>query len=104
VNWSRLTRIAQMVTDDAPKVLRMLAQNDGQKPVALDHVRDLWGEARETAAKDQAAMKSPTPPKTRELELQKEREFGAGPDGAGGRERARTPSIDISRGRSGLNL
>lgn len=101
VNWSRLTRIGQMVTDDAPKVLRMLALNDGQKPVALDHVRDLWEEARKTAAKDQAAMR---PSKERELELHKEREFGVGPDGAEGRERTRTPSIEISRGRSGLNL
>jgi dihydroxyacetone kinase len=101
VNWSRLTRIGQMVNDDAPKVLRMLALNDGQKPVALDYVRDLWEEARKTAAKERAAM---TPPKEREFELQKEREFGVESDGAGGRERTRTPSIEISRGRSGLNL
>lgn len=42
VNWSRLTQSAALVTDDAPRLLRMLAQNDGQKPVALDHVRDAW--------------------------------------------------------------
>lgn len=101
VNWSRLTRIGQMVTDDAPKVLRMLAQNDGQKPVALDHIRDLWSEARKVSAME---VMEPKPTKDRDLQLQKEREFGAGPDGAGERQRARTPSIEISRGRSGINL
>lgn len=101
VNWSRLTRIGQMVTDDAPRVLRMLAENDGQKPVALDHIRDLWNAARGAAAKDAMA---PVPIKDREVELQKERAFGGGPDGAGERQRTRTPSIEVSRGRSGLNL
>jgi conjugative relaxase-like TrwC/TraI family protein len=47
VNWSRLTQSAALVTDDAPRVLRMLAQNDGQKPVALDHVRDAWQAIKE---------------------------------------------------------
>lgn len=45
VNWSRLTRAADLVTDDAPRVLTMLARNDGQKLVALDHVRDAWENA-----------------------------------------------------------
>jgi hypothetical protein len=101
VNWSRLTRIGQMVTDDAPRVLRMLAENDGQKPVALDHIRELWNAARGAAANDAMA---PVPIKDRELELQKERAFGGGPDGAGERQRTRAPSIEVSRGRSGLNL
>jgi hypothetical protein len=42
VNWSRLTHSAALVTDDAPRVLQMLAQNDGQKPVALDHIAAAW--------------------------------------------------------------
>jgi hypothetical protein len=40
VNWSRLTHSAALVTDAAARALRMLAQNSGQKSVALDHVRE----------------------------------------------------------------
>lgn len=73
VNWSRLTRSAALVTDDAPRVLRMLAQNDGQKPVALDHVRDAWQAAK--AGLEEGATGRPDPlgrqhrPRERELEL-----------------------------------
>jgi len=67
VNWSRLTQTADLVTDDAARVLRMLAQNDGQKPVALDHVRTLWAE-RGTGADGIGARATATDPgATREI-------------------------------------
>jgi hypothetical protein len=91
VNWSRLTRNAALVTDDAPRVLRMLALNDGRKPVALDHVRDIW----------EATRAGTQPPPDRELSLQ--RGLGSDADEAK-RNREPARSFDSGPGKGGPSL
>lgn len=97
VNWSRLTRIGEMVTDDAPKVLRMLAQNDGQKAVALDHVRELWDSTLRKLGKDRGSEHGAA--RERELSLEK-----GMMEGEGARERQRAHTIHPTRTGPGMNL
>jgi conjugative relaxase-like TrwC/TraI family protein len=92
VNWSRLTRNAALVTDDAPRVLRMLALNDGRKPVALDHVREVWEATR-------AGGQPPAP--ERELNLQR----GLSSDtGEAKRNRDHPRGFDSGRDKGGPSL
>jgi conjugative relaxase-like TrwC/TraI family protein len=108
VNWSRLTHSAAMVTDDAPRVLRMLAQNDGQKPVALDHVRDAWNAAQasmvgQRRAGPEATADIPSAGRGRVLErdavgLQQ------GTERSVNRPRAPSPAIDLPTGKGGLGM
>lgn len=99
VNWSRLTRIGEMVTDDAPKVLRMLAQNDGQKAVALDHVRELWDSTLRKLVRDRASEHGA--PRERELSLEKDMVQG---EGARERQKDLTQTLHPTRAGPGMNL
>ena len=108
VNWSRLTHSAAMVTDDAPRVLRMLAQNDGQKPVALDHVRSAWETAQSGTNAGfqpdrQGAATSAQPGLDRELDRGLDQGLGIG-ESAANRQGGPSPSRDIATGRGGINM
>jgi hypothetical protein len=92
VNWSRLTRNGALVTDDAPRVLRMLALNDGRKPVALDHVREAW----------EATLAGGQPPAP-ERELRLERGMGSDA-GEAKRNRAHPRGFDAGPGKGGPSL
>jgi conjugative relaxase-like TrwC/TraI family protein len=99
VNWSRLTKLGEMVTDDLPRVLQMLARNDGRKPVALDHIAKAFGEAAAQRAK--AAPDRAGPESDREAELAKSFETPSGETGRQqrrARERARETLRDPGRG------
>ena len=96
VNWSRLTRVSEMVTDDAPRVLRMLAENDGQKSVALDHVRALW-DSTLRGLKGAGIATNVTNERGLDLEKSMQRSDGE-------LERARSPQLDVTRTRPGMNI
>lgn len=96
VNWSRLTRVAEMVTDDAPRVLRILAENDGQKSVALDHVRALWHSTLQ-GLKDGGIAANVANERALDLEKSMQRSDGE-------LERARSPQLDVTRTRPGMNI
>lgn len=107
VGWSRLTKTADLVTDDVPRLMLMLAQNDGQKAVALDHVRELWDKIQAKLEKDRASKKElgPTdkPAEQKDLNLQKGLE-APGQGGDGGRERQRSKTNELTRRDPGLSL
>jgi conjugative relaxase-like TrwC/TraI family protein len=106
VNWSRLTKLGEMVTDDLPRVMQMLAQNDGKKPVALDHIATAFdqakAEARKAVLERGGETKDPKQP-DRELDLNKSLDMpGSGSDRQKGR--TRTPEVQIARNGPGLGL
>jgi len=85
---SRMSHSAQMVTDDLAKLATMLMSNDGQKPVALDHLRGVL----DTIKAEQEAEKAKPPP-TPEKEKMKTMDMGS-PGEAHEKTKTRTKSID----------
>jgi ATP-dependent exoDNAse (exonuclease V) alpha subunit len=101
VGWSRLTKTGDMVVDDAARVLARLAQNDGRKPVALDHIARTLETAKAEAAKgpETAGRKDPSP----QLEIEKGLEAPGAADAAV-KGRARTRQASISNDPGGFSL
>lgn len=109
VNWSRLTHSAAMVTDDAPRVLRMLAQNDGQKSVALDHVRDAWNAAQaSTVGQKRAGAAATVHSPSAGNDLVMERDLAGlqqqGTEKPANRPRAPSQAMDLPTGKGGLGI
>jgi len=61
---SRMAYSAQMVTDDLPRVAQLLMENEGHKPVALDHLRGALDALR---ADKEAEKGKPQPELEKEL-------------------------------------
>jgi hypothetical protein len=97
VQASRLSQDARMVTDDLARVSQLILQQDGQKPVALDHLRaaaealkqderdrERGGEARDKALERSRDLGLGDGPSMRSMALgrqktrERERDYGMG--------------------------